>query len=62
MFDLLGKNSERVWMPSSRPPYFYVRGLIDRALHFPATLSELQLLLMSGGGIELQKRTAVIRK
>ena len=62
MFDLLGKNSERVWMPSSRPPYLYVRGLIDRALHFPATLSELQLLLMSGGGKELQKRTAVIRK
>lgn len=43
MFDLLGKNSERVWMPSSRPPYLYVRGLIDRALHFPATLSELHV-------------------
>lgn len=26
MFDLLGKNSERVWMPSSRPRYLYVRG------------------------------------
>ena len=39
MFDLLGKNSERVWMPSSRPPYLYVRGLIDRVLHFPATFS-----------------------
>ena len=61
MFDLLGKNSERVdaILP---PPLLYVRGLIDRALHFPEALSELQLLLMSGGGIELQKRTAVIRK
>ena len=30
MFDLLGKNSERVWMPSSRPPSLFVRPGVNR--------------------------------